>query len=151
MLYFTVCARTGTVLTEVRRQSVRVMAPGSELWLSHSAAITFAPRAILLPKFFFSSVSYVPFSWSCSFKFVSRSVSPKDLETHIIPANNSAKHGFSMQFPFSTQDLYPSILIKLGKIYTTGQILPYPPLAYEEKQKQWSGGIRPLTSVAATT
>lgn len=117
MLYFTVCARTGTVLTEVRRQSVRVMAPGSELWLSHSAAITFAPRAILLPKFFFSSVSYVPFSWSCSFKFVSRSVSPKDLETHIIPANNSAKHGFSMQFPFSTQDLYPSILIKLGKVF----------------------------------
>lgn len=40
---------------EVRRQTVRVMAPGSELWLSHSAAITFTPRAILLPEFFFTA------------------------------------------------------------------------------------------------
>lgn len=52
-----------------------------------------------------------------SFKFVSRSVSPKDLDTYIIPANNSAKHGFSMQFSFSMLDLYPSILIKLGKVF----------------------------------
>lgn len=49
----------------------------------------------------------------------SRSVSPKDiLDTHKIPPNSSAVPGFSVQFPFSTLDFYPSVLIKLGKIFT---------------------------------
>lgn len=93
----------------------------------------------------FSRVSCVAsFSWSCSFRFVSktsRSVSPKDIQdTHKIP-NSSATPRFSVQFPLPTLDLYPSILIKLGKIFAREHHRLNPAFSpFDKKRTDWRNG-----------